>query len=82
MPIERGSLRPTSFEYSVEGRIRRDLETDMPDDVIRVDLRSDEYSLNWMQYGPDDSDERFTEWSDARLDRENARLKKDLLFDD
>lgn len=72
MPVRRGSLREDDAG-SANGGVFSSQSSDTPDDVIVVDLREDEESLNWTKYGPDDSRERFSDWSD---DKARKKLKE------
>lgn len=54
------------------------LEADLPDDAIVVDLTEDEESLNWMQYGPEDEDKPFREWSEERVQKRLERTREKL----
>jgi len=77
MPVRRGSLREDSGD-SANGGIFTSQSSDTPDDVIVVDLREDEESLNWTKYGPEDSRERFSEWSEEKTQKRLIEAKNRL----
>lgn len=76
MPVRRGSLREGG--ESADGGIILPQIADTPDDTIVVDLTKDEESLNWTKYHPEDSDERFSEWSDEKARRNIDKIRQQL----
>ncbi|GGN17857.1 hypothetical protein [Halarchaeum nitratireducens] len=77
MPVKRGTLRDDDGE-TVDGGVFHGQSNDTPDDVIVVDLRDDEESLNWTKYGPEDSRERFSEWSDEKAKNRSQEAQERL----
>jgi hypothetical protein len=77
MSIRRGKLRGDDRGPEI-GWIGFDQANDTPDDAIVIDLRKDEQSLNWTKYGPEDSRERFSEWSDEKARKRLSEVRGKL----
>lgn len=77
MPTHRGSLTEDD-ENSVYGEVYHGQKTDVPDDAIVVDFRKDEETLNWTKYGPEDSRERFSNWSDEKAQERRREIQEKL----
>lgn len=77
MPLRRGTLRTEGGE-SDDGGIFFSQRSDYPDDVIVVDLRKDEQSLDWKKYGPEDSRDRFSEMSDEKARQKLTEAREKL----